>query len=1070
MSNEEVKVKISADSSSAEAGFARVSKGIKDFNNETASSVKMIKEHWMGVSAAIIGVSVAANKAWGMIKAGAEFEEQTRVLDNLTKKYSTSADAIVGAMQRASEGMVARADLMQVALGGIAKGLKPEQLINLADAAKILGDTVGKNTTTALQELTTALETGKAKGLKGYMGATLDLNDAFGELEKQMTATDRVQAMYLMTMIHATKLQNEQGEALDSTADKVERLESKWKDLMTTMSTGMKTAVVGLDEWLGKYVIGPIEAFPTRVRNMGLEQAIFGPKHGATGPGVVTVPEIGAEKKPDALKQYEDQMAGMKKMMAERAALEEGNKQSIKDAEKAARDLERQAKETARAIQKATEDAISDMAHEADKGYRETIDSLKRMADYTEMMDTEKAFTTDPHQDAINRVLKAERKKFAAIQDMQDRHLIAFEQAEKDKQLIAENSAKKIAEINKDLYQRQLGDLSSGFGNLASAFQDIASVYGEGSEAAQRWLEAAKAMEIAQRAVAVVQAVVAIATQGSGDPYTAFARIAAMAAAMGSLLATIGASVSGGSTAAASAPAMGNSTVLGAEYGAASESIANSLEILQETYDLENSKLTKIYDELKNLNSNISGLVSTYIRTGSMEGFSSKIPTYDRLTGAATTQEKFMDLVSGRKITDAVFGKDTPIGNIVNFLFGKGLQIFSSLYKNMFGGEITTVMVSSGIQIGKTLIESVVNGMQVDAKQFALYAQKTSGGYFGNDKMTAAYVYNALDASVVSLVSNVFSGMGSTLVELAKGLGTDVNKVLAYSFGEIKLNLKGKDGEAIGKAISEALSAAGDNAAKALFGEMISRYQQVNEGMLETAVRLVTDKESVLAVLRLTNQSFTGTTSKLIEFSEALISVAGNLEELTDAFQTYYDAFFSDAEKQADTKRALSAALGMYGFDLPGSRSGYRELVESLNLTTEAGQAAYVALMKMSESADAYYDYLEKAKSDIRESDYSTRAEYLRAVNAPRFAEGGYHAGGYRIVGEYGPELERTGPSSIYNTSNTRKALGTDDLIAEVQKLRQETGEVNFTMASTSLKLAKLLDKWDGEGLPAERT
>ena len=76
-------------------------------------------------------------------------------------------------------------------------------------------------------------------------------------------------------------------------------------------------------------------------------------------------------------------------------------------------------------------------------------------------------------------------------------------------------------------------------------------------------------------------------------------------------------------------------------------------------------------------------------------------------------------------------------------------------------------------------------------------------------------------------------------------------------------------------------------------------------------------------------------------------------------FQTYYDAFFSDAEKQADTKKALQAALGMYGFDLPGSRSGYRELVESLNLTTEAGQAAYVALMQMSQSADEYYSYLD---------------------------------------------------------------------------------------------------------------
>jgi hypothetical protein len=185
--------------------------------------------------------------------------------------------------------------------------------------------------------------------------------------------------------------------------------------------------------------------------------------------------------------------------------------------------------------------------------------------------------------------------------------------------------------------------------------------------------------------------------------------------------------------------------------------------------------------------------------------------------------------------------------------------------------------------------------------------------------------------------------------------------------------------------------------------------------MLETATRLITDKESILHILEYTNQAFEGTTSELISFSESLITVAGSLETLTDAFETYYDAFFSDAEKQADLKSSLSGALGQFGYALPGEREDYRSLVESQNLASEAGQTAYAALMLLADSADAYYSYIEDAKdaakSAIKESDYSTRLDYQRALAG--YAGGGVFGGGYRVVGENGPEIEYIGPSRI---------------------------------------------------------
>lgn len=78
--------------------------------------------------------------------------------------------------------------------------------------------------------------------------------------------------------------------------------------------------------------------------------------------------------------------------------------------------------------------------------------------------------------------------------------------------------------------------------------------------------------------------------------------------------------------------------------------------------------------------------------------------------------------------------------------------------------------------------------------------------------------------------------------------------------------------------------------------------------------------------------------------------------------------------------------------------------------------------------------------------------------NLPRFADGGTHLGGLRLVGENGPELEVTGPSRIYNANQTQNLLnsmtqsyGTSDkaaLIDEIKALRQEVVTLRSQMAT----------------------
>lgn len=56
----------------------------------------------------------------------------------------------------------------------------------------------------------------------------------------------------------------------------------------------------------------------------------------------------------------------------------------------------------------------------------------------------------------------------------------------------------------------------------------------------------------------------------------------------------------------------------------------------------------------------------------------------------------------------------------------------------------------------------------------------------------------------------------------------------------------------------------------------------------------------------------------------------------------------------------------------------------------------------------------------------------------PRFAKGGFHSGGLRIVGEKGPELESTGPARITSNNDLAKLLSNDDVVAKLSALIQE--------------------------------
>lgn len=162
------------------------------------------------------------------------------------------------------------------------------------------------------------------------------------------------------------------------------------------------------------------------------------------------------------------------------------------------------------------------------------------------------------------------------------------------------------------------------------------------------------------------------------------------------------------------------------------------------------------------------------------------------------------------------------------------------------------------------------------------------------------------------------------------------------------------------------------------------------------------------------------------------------------------------------TARALGDAItARTGQPVPAS-TNYSALPEA---KLERGIAA---LLGVSQGA---VSLLSKAQLSSVAKSLKLDASYF-----PAFARGGFHAGGIRLVGEQGPELEVTGPSRIFNARQTAEMLGGGaDTAAEVRSLRAAVAELGNALRSIAkhtqqtARRVEFLERWNYDGMPGAR-
>ncbi|MEX5599158.1 hypothetical protein [Pseudophaeobacter sp. C1-32P7] len=134
-----------------------------------------------------------------------------------------------------------------------------------------------------------------------------------------------------------------------------------------------------------------------------------------------------------------------------------------------------------------------------------------------------------------------------------------------------------------------------------------------------------------------------------------------------------------------------------------------------------------------------------------------------------------------------------------------------------------------------------------------------------------------------------------------------------------------------------------------------------------------------------------------------------------------------------------------------------------------AGLAAFNAAFRGADGLEAKIATYNEQISGRNDRLERLRAQIRGLGGIPQFAAGGAHAGGLRIVGERGWEIERTGASRIHSHAESVAMLDNRFVVQSVNALAKQVGVQGQSMELFVRKIAQFLEDWDEAGQPEVR-
>jgi len=226
-----IHIEITGDPSGAVAATGAVVQANQQLSDGTKSVLsglkgyyESFKRNWLEITAGITAAWLALQKMWSFMEKAAQIDESMGALGALTRQYGMTARDMTSQIGVASHGLIGMGDAARIAGDALMKGLRPEQITQMASWAVTLEHIKGGTVSASegFQLLSESISTGRERGLKALVGI-VDLEAKYGDLASRMTQAEKAQAMYTIAAEKMTAIQKTLGDEAISSADRLTR-------------------------------------------------------------------------------------------------------------------------------------------------------------------------------------------------------------------------------------------------------------------------------------------------------------------------------------------------------------------------------------------------------------------------------------------------------------------------------------------------------------------------------------------------------------------------------------------------------------------------------------------------------------------------------------------------------------------------------------------------------------------------------------------------------------------------------------------------------------------------------
>ena len=355
-----------------------------------------------------------------------------------------------------------------------------------------------------------------------------------------------------------------------------------------------------------------------------------------------------------------------------------------------------------------------------------------------------------------------------------------------------------------------------------------------------------------------------------------------------------------------------------------------------------------------------------------------------------------------------------PVGALVGSTLGGALG-------GIFGGSWETKDMGLNLGVGS----GSIRGNRWER-------QKKDGGWFSSSKSRTKT--SALPGDLRSSLQEVYDATEASLAATIETLGYQEQALSGFATGLTKISTKGKGEQEIQEAIERWLEGTLENLALHAVGD-VSRFAASGENTRQTLERLALALQSVNPALDRLHDVTLDASLSGGDAASHLAQMAGGIEAFADRANYYYQNIITEEERRQNALDDAARAMGRFTArtgEVVRSTDALRDLVDGIDLTTEAGRHLYNEAMNLAPALVEIESGLERVRGQFDEMLADAESAISDAEQQARRA---WQAFDKQSFSQQITLLEMLGESEeVLALQRERELLSIDPLLHETQR------------------------------------